>query len=230
MGSLIRERRAIAVAVGALTLIVGVLVAGATAGLVSAQTPTPSSPQDQTPPTTRPHRTDFINRLAQALGKSPAEVERAFQQVHEAHKAQRSQGQQQRFDLNRLAPAATQLGVTPQQLADALRAAAQSQFGSRGSGQPGQGGPRIGQRLDKSAFFNAVAQQLGGGVTGEQVRDALRALRPTGGQRPSREQIEQRWNQHLQELATALGVTVDQLRAALQSIWPQGAPFGPRGR
>jgi hypothetical protein len=176
--------------------------------------------------------TEFINRLAQALGKTPDEVTQALQQVHEAHRGQRPSGG---LAAAVLAPAAQQLGVTPQELADAMRAAFQARAGNRGpggSGQSGQGGPRMGQRPDLSAMFDDIAQQLGGGITGQQVQDALRSLRPMGGQRPTREQIEQRMEEHLRELAAALNVSVDELRTALQSIVPQGGrgPFGPRGR
>ncbi len=242
MRRFVRGKAVVAAAAGALVLAGGVLVSGVASGIVSAQTPTPApstGQQEQMPPGMRgPGRSDFVNRLAQALGKTPDEVTRALQQVHDAHKGQRSQSGQRPQggpDLTQLAPAAQQLGVTPQQLADAMRAVFQARAGNRGPGgpgQPGQGGPRMGQRPDMSALFNAIAQQLGGGITGQQVQDALRSLRPVGGQRPGREQIQQRMDEHLRELAAALGVTVDQLRTALQSIAPQGGrgPFGPRGR
>jgi hypothetical protein len=229
---------AVAAAAGALVLTGGVLVFGLLPGIVSAQTPAPTPPteQEQTPPGMRRHgHTEFINRLAQALGKTPDEVTQALQQVHEAHRGQRPSGGQGGLAAAALAPAAQQLGVTPQQLADAMRAAFQARAGNRGpggAGQSGQGGPRMGQRPDLSAMFDAIAQQLGGGITGQQVQDALRSLRLMDGQRPAREQIQQRMEEHLRELAAALNVSVDELRTALQSIAPQGGrgPFGPRGR
>jgi hypothetical protein len=233
MRRVVRGKAAVAAAAGALVLTGGVLVSGVVPGIVSAQTPAPTSPteQEQAPPGMRRHdHAEFVNRLAQALGKTPDEVTRALQQVHDAHHGQRPQGGP---SAALLAPAAQQLGVTPQQLSDAIRTVFQARAGARGPGQPGPGqGGRMGQRPDMSAFFNAIAQQLGGGITGQQVQDAMRSLRPMGGQRPTREQIQQRMDQHLSELATALNVTVDQLRAALQSIAPQGGrgPFGPRGR
>ena len=121
------------------------------------------------------------------------------------------------------AQAAAQLGVTEQELREAMRAAMHLLGGQR---QPGQGPrPRL-ERPDASAFFNAIAQQLGRGITGEQVRDALRAAAPAGGARPDRAQIQARAEERLQRLAALLGVSVDQLRAALQQI---GGPMrGPR--
>ena len=237
MRRVVRGKVAVAAAAGALVLTGGVLVSGVVPSLVSAQTPspTPSNVQEQTPPGMRRHdHSEFINRLAQALGKTPDEVTSALQKVHAAHQGQGPMGGQRSQggpSADLLAPAAQQLGVTPQQLSDAIRAVFQARSGTRGPGQPGQGG-RMGQRPDMTALFDAIAQQLGGGITGQQVQDAMRSLRPMGGQRPGREQIQQRMDQHLSELAAALNVTVDQLRAALQSIVPQGGrgPFGPRGR
>ena len=95
-----------------------------------------------------------------------------------------------------------------------------------GQRQPGQG-PRM-ERPDRTTFFNAVAQQLGRGITGERVRDALQSSRPGGGARPDRAQMQARAEEHLQRFAALLGVPVDQLRAALQQI---GGPMrGPRSR
>jgi hypothetical protein len=222
----------VAGAVGAVVLAGGVLVAGSgmlNDGSVSAQTPTPTptpsaspAPRDQGGPHGPFGRGigrigfgqmgmgDFAARLAEALGIPQERVEQAFEQLRD------------RFHdnaLERLEPAATELGVTPQQLADAMQAAGRSLFENRASGQ----------RPDRSAYADAVAQELGGNVTGDEVEAALSALRDTARQnRPDREQIEERMQEHLEELAGLLGVTPDQLRAALEQIRPAG--FFGRGR
>jgi hypothetical protein len=153
---------------------------------------------------------DFAARLAQALGIPQEQVEQAFQQLR---------GEARANAVQRLQPAATQLGVTAQQLADAMEAARRSLFESRTPGQ----------RHDRSAFAAAVAQQLGGTITAEQVESALSTLRDTARQnRPDRQQVQQRMQEHLNELAGLLGVTPDQLRAALEQLRPAGFPG--RGR
>ncbi|MGE0540658.1 MAG: Clp protease N-terminal domain-containing protein [Dehalococcoidia bacterium] len=220
----------VAGAVGAVVLAGGVLVAGTNAltnDPVSAQSPSPSPSASPAPDNAGgrhgPHRHglghlfgrwmdrgDFAARLAQALGIPQEQVEQAFQQLRDQVKAN---------VLQRLEPAATQLGVTPQQLADAMEAAGRSLFQNHTRGQ----------RPDRSAFADAVAQHLGGNVTGDQVEAALSDLRDTARQnRPDRQQVEQRMQDRLEALAAALGVTPDQLRAAFEEFRPAGFPG--RGR
>ncbi len=220
----------VAGAVGAVVLAGGVLVAGSSLlndRAVSAQSPSPSPSASPAPGRDdnmhRPHRGgmgrfgfgrmgmgDFAARLAVALNVPQERVEQAFEQLRDRARDNAVQ---------RLEPAATQLGVTPQQLADAMRDAGRSLFENRTRGQ----------RPDRSAFADAVAQQLGGNVTGDQVEAALSAQRDAARQnRPDRAQIEQRMQEHIDELAGLLGVTPDQLRAAFEEIRPAGLPG--RGR
>jgi hypothetical protein len=145
-----------------------------------------------------------------------------------------------------LAEVAQRLGVTEQQLQDAMRAAIQQRAGAAASGQPGQGPRMRGQRPDPSAFFDAIAQQLGGGLTGAQVREAFgldnsqgtgprQGMGPgrgpgrlPGTNRPDRAQIEARAEEFLQRFAELLGVSVDQLRESLRQLGGPG--MWPRGR
>jgi hypothetical protein len=215
----------------------GVLVAAGstlTGGAASAQSPSPSpspsaspspSPgsgrQGQGPHIGRMDKGDRAERLAQALNIPQDRVEQAFEQLRDRARD---------AAVQRLAPAATELGVTAQQLADAMRAAAESLHQNRMDGQ----------RPDRAAYYDAVARELGGSTTGAQVQAALEALRDAARQnRPDRQQIEQRMQERLQELAGLLGVSVDQLRAAMEEIRGSGMGGpgmggrsfpGPRGR
>jgi hypothetical protein len=230
MSSLHWKSWRVAGAVGAVVLAGGVLVAGTNAltnDPVSAQSPSPSPSASPAPGNAGgrqgPHRPgigrfdvgrmgmgDFAARLAQALNIPQERVEQAFEQLRNQRKDNA---------LQRLEPAATQLGVTPQQLADAMDAARRSVFQSHTSGQ----------RPDRSAFADAVAQQLGGNITGDQVEAVLSAQRDAARQnRPDRQQVEQRMQERLEQLAGALGVTTDQLRAAFEELRPAGFPG--RGR
>lgn len=241
-------RARVAGAAGGALLAGGVLLAGGAAlgsgSVASAQSPSPSPSPSARPGMPRTGGSDFAQRLAQALGIPQARVEDALRQQRDQHRAEAEARRTQHH-----AQAASTLGVTPQQLTDAITAARQSVFGStqpggrsgQGQGQSGQSGqgqppPRMGGpgmgRPNSDAFHQAVAQNLGRGITAEQVRDALRHDR-TGVARPDRTQIEQRMNERLQQLAALLGVTPEQLRTALQSIGADrgpGRPFGPRGR
>jgi hypothetical protein len=236
----------------------GVLLAGAVAagGIASAQSPTPSpSPapgaggQGQRDGA-RAHlgKGDLAARLAQALGIPQDRVEQALQQLMEERRNQaggKAGAGMGRFEA-RLAEVAQRLGVTEQQLRDAMRAAMQQVIGAAAPGQQGQGQRMRGQRPDPSAFFDAIAQQLGTGLTGAQVREAFGFDNsqgtgprqgmgpgrgpgtPPGTNRPDRAQIEARAEEFLQRFADLLGVTVDQLREALRQLGGPG--MGRRGR
>lgn len=228
------SRARVAGAVGGALLAGGVLVAGGavldSGGVASAQSPSPSPSPSTGPGAPRIGQGDFAQRLAQALGIPQSRVEDALRRQREQHRAE---GEARR--TQHLAVAAAKLGVTAQQLQDAITAARQSVFGSMQPGQgsqgqrpPRMGGPGMG-RPNPDAFYQAIAQNLGRGITAQQVRDALQKDR-TGMTRPDRTQIEQRMNEHLQELARLLGVTPEQLRTALQSVGGPGRGFGPRGR
>lgn len=222
------NRRWLLASVGALTLTGGIVVAG----VASAQSPTPSAA-----PSASPHpgqgmagqnRTDFAQRLATALNIPLERVQQALDQV----KAQRPAHDQRLrpFDVTVLGPAAQSLGVTAQQLADAITAARQSMMPDHqpGQRQPGERHPADGQHPDRTAFYAAIAQNLGNGITAQQVQAALETLRPNKANRPTPEQMQQRMNEHTTQLAQALGVSVDQLRAAMQSIGGGPGPFGGR--
>lgn len=242
MGSVRWTKTRVAGAVSAVVLAGAVVAVTGGIGIdrsVSAQSPTPSptttpspsatpapsgSPGQQAQPSPRggrPDKSNLAERLAQALNIPQDRVEQALQQLRD-----RSAGDA----VQRLAPAATELGVTPQQLADAMRAARESLRQSRMNGQ----------RPDGDAYAAEIARQLGGTITAEQVEAALQGLRDIARQnRPDRQQIEQRMQERLQELAGLLGVSPDQLRAALEEICGprfggpgMGGPGmrGPRGR
>jgi len=208
-------------------VLIGSLLAG---GGASAQSPSPSprpatGQQAGTPQAGVHNRGEFAQRLAQALGKTPEQVQAVLEQA--GGPGGRNGGMTRPGGDSIFSGAAQQLGVTPEQLREAMRAAGQALMPQGGQGQsgPGQRGPGMG-RLDSDAFLNAIAQQLGRNITGAQVRAALEANRPVRPLMPGREQIQQQMDAHLQQLATALGVTADQLKAALQSI---GGDHGPRG-
>jgi len=219
----------------------GVVLAGSTlalGGLASAQSPSPSpTPSSSPSPAASPSpgsrwpgrppggmevgRGEFARRLAEALGIPQSRVEDALQQLRDRAGAG---AQDVPAQSGRLADAAGKLGVTEQQLSDALRNAMgtirDSASDRMRSGQGWQG--------PGDAFFSAVAQQLGGGITAEQVRDALGGGFQRQGM-PDRAQLQARADQFLQEFASLLGVSVDQLREALRSIGG-GMMHGPRGR
>jgi DNA-binding transcriptional MocR family regulator len=189
--------------VGGALLAGGVLVAGGAAldggGVASAQSPSPSpSPSPSTRPgMPRMGQGDFAQRLAQALGIPQSRVEDALRQQREQHRTEAEARRTQH-----LTEAAAKLGVTAQQLQDAITAARQSVIGSMQPGQGNQGqrpprmsGPGMG-RPNSDAFYQAIARNLGRAITAQQVRDALQTGR-TSMTPPDRTQIEQRMNEHL---------------------------------
>lgn len=225
----------IAGALGGVALAGGLLVN--TIASAQTATPTPAQTQEQQPgqPGQRGQQmqAQLAARLAQALNIPQARVEAALQSVGGPG------GQRNAAGSTMLTGAAQALGVTPQQLQAAMETAMQQARQNRPQGQPGQGqgqgqsgqgqgqGQRTqGQRPDRTAFYAAIAQALGGGKTAQQVQTALENNRPT------REQMQAARDQHLAQLAQALGVTTDQLKTALQSIHGNrgpGGPMGPRG-
>lgn len=221
-------------AVGAASVVGGALAMG----VVSAQSPSPapSAAPTQSPRpsgasrTPKPEKGQIAAKLAQALGIPQARVEQAIQQLG-GQRGALGRGLKP-VDSPAFSAAAQQLKVTPQQLSDALKAAAKDAMAQRQSGQQGNGprGPR-GARPDASVIAAAVAQKLGNGVTAAQVQAALGTLRPAQGAKPDRSQVQAAKDAHLQQFAQALGVTADQLKSALQSIHPDHqANGGPRPR
>ena len=171
-------------------------------------------------------RAEFAAQLAKALGKTQAEVERALDQVEGELPAPEVIGTvgvvMPVADDGVLSAVAARLGVTSQELMEAMRAAAPP----CPAGQPQAGAP-VEVLVTPAALFESIAQKLGRGFTAAQVQAAFEASRPSGG--PASVQIAFRANpeQHLEALARALGVTVEQLRAALGTIAPR--VVGPRG-
>jgi hypothetical protein len=232
--------------------------------LVSAQTPPANQPgvacavRVEGPAGVAGPKDDFAAQLAKALGKTQAEVEQALAQVRAQFAVERENrpggGEMMIMlpDATALAPAAAQLGVTPEELAAAMRAALPAPppgapgFGIASAsapapgtapanvtappcppepGQPGGGAVRV-EPPKPEALFQAIADHLGRGITAAQVRAALESLRPSGDTVTVRVLPNDRF---LEALAQALGVTVDQLKAALQSIVPP-LPPPPPGR
>jgi hypothetical protein len=245
-----QRRGRLTAAAGALVLAGGVLLTGAAA----AQTPANSS--DQIPPPPPPGATftialpagggcvvpathavqavpatriaqtrdEFATKLAAALGKPVADVQRALAETAPPLIAQ---GEVRRVffvfgDETSLAPAARQLGVTPAELQAALveggKTLCENPPPPPAAGEPA--GP-------PTALFAAVAEVLGRGITAAGVQAALEANRPSGPPDVTRIAIEAGpVSDHLQALASALGVTVEALDAALRSLAP-GLPVPP---
>ena len=119
-----------------------------------------------------------------------------------------------------LVPAAARLGVTPDELAAALEAAGPHLCAA----VPAPAGAGIAVPAPPAALFEAVDRQLGRGITAAQVQAAMAALYPAdGGTGPARvimraSPAAEEHEEHLRVLAEALGVTVDELEAALRSV------------
>jgi hypothetical protein len=168
----------------------------------------------------------FAQQLAQALGKPEVEVEQALTRFQQSlPKPALPSGSLQTHvvapDPTTLAPVAAKLGVTPQELAGAMAAAAPPLPECPTAGQPGP----VTVKLDPTQLFAQIAQHLGHGITGEQVQAAFESARPrlatsfrmqsgavTTGFGPGGN------DDPLTTLATALDVTPEQLKTALQSI------------
>ena len=167
------------------------------------------------------NRDEFAVKLAQALGKPVAEVQRALAET-EPPMIARGEIRQVFFffgDEAALAPAASQLGVTPAELKAALEEGGRT-LCDNPPPRPAENAP-VGP---PTALFEAVAEVLGRGITAAGVQAALEANRPSAPPNVTRIAIEATpLNGHLQSLAGALGVTVEELDAALRSIAP-----GPR--
>ena len=230
----IRRSRGFAFAAGAALALGGMMLLP---GSAAAQTPTgvQPAPVPAVAPTVCPPpgamavaavaitRAEFAAQLAKALGKTQAEVERALGQVEGELSPPEVIGMVgvavPAGDDGLLDAVAARLGVTVEELKAAMQAAAPP----CPSGPPQPGAP-VDVFVTPTALFEALAQTLGRGITAAQVQAAFEAEAP-----PANVQLAVRANpeQHLEALARALGVTVEQLKAALRSIAPQVA--GPRG-
>ena len=226
MHTVLLSRRWWAGVTGALALGGALLTTGA-----AAQTPTPAAPaaiRECPPPPTPAQIAEmqqrFATNLANALGKSPAAVQRALQEAERqvpaplAGVGEPAQVVAIYDDLAALAPAATQLGVPVQVLAEALKAAMPASV----CVQIAVAGPGAVTDIEKSAVevdmspvFAAVAQRLGRGITTAQVEAAMKLARPAPEHHPVPAPVS--IEEHLQALAKALDVSVEQLKAALQT-------------
>jgi len=195
----------------------------------------------------------YAQRLAQALAKSEQEVQQALQQLPlpaiGPKPAQAGAGVAGMVSVTLggtpaagapgergfvmaiggdpaiLAPAAARLGVTPQQLADAFKAAGQ-QFKPAHALTCSAGGADalVVLQGDDDALFAAVAQQVGHGMTAAQVREAMQLVQPPASPPTPDGELKAKLDQYLQALAAALHVSVDQLQAAMQQASDCGAP------
>ena len=219
--------------VAAAFLAVGAAVGGAAllARVAGAQTP----PAPGTPPAMRVRiacgevlgteavfvgRSEFAAQLARALGKAQADVERALEQV----KSQVPPPEPVAIAAHpvaddHLTSIAARLGVTAKELADAMIAAEPPCPSQAPVGEPGAG---FNVLLEPSALFEAIAQKLGRGITGAQVRAAFEAEHggPAGAQVHRVAVRSVPMEEHLEALAKALGVTTAQIKAAMESIAP----------
>jgi hypothetical protein len=223
---------------------VGVLALGGSALLptiAAAQTPAPPPPPaavgECPPPPSAAQIADMQERfaadLAAALGQSPADVQRAL----EATAPQRpppglgEPGQVVTLheDLAALVPAAAQLGVTAQALADALQAAMPAQVCLQIAVAGADAATEVEDTtvaVDMAPLFATVAERLGGGITAAQVEAALRLVRPAPEHHAVAVSVSPALvEEHLGALARALAVSVEELTAALQSIGRGGIIF-----
>ncbi len=210
--------------------------------------PTPSTAQVQAA------QQQYAQRLAQALGKSEQEVQQALHQVPPpqinpklapAGVAVAGGGSTVvrsgtppaggpgegglivsiAGDPQLLAPAAARLGVTPQQLADAFKAAGEQVKPAHAVAcGPGSADAIVVLWGNDDALFAAVAPQLGNGVSAAQVREAMQLVqRPAAPPAPDGE-LKATLDQYLQALAAVLHVSAEQLQAAMQQASDCGAP------
>jgi hypothetical protein len=206
------------------------------AGRTSAATPCPPPPTISAEQLQQAQQR-FAQQLAQALGKPESAVESALVQLQQRLPKPPAGAQAQTVrvgpDPAVLAAVATQLGVTLQELADAMTAAGPPLPGCPSS--PGQGGA-VAVKVDATQLFDRIAQQLGHGLTGTQVQAAFERVKSTGAVTfhaqagASVSFAPSGPDDPLATLATALEVTTDQLKAALQAIaTSSGCPAPPPG-
>jgi hypothetical protein len=176
----------------------------------------------------------FAQELAQALNLPPATVQQGISGLNTSEQPAPAQPGP---PTDVLAAAAQQLGVSADQLANAVRAAdatlpckpvAQPPSGSASAAAffIGIAAPNgaAAATIDTSAFFATVAQNLGGSFTGQQVEAAFQANAPAP---PSPTQLQTQIQSQLTSLATALGVSDAALTSALQSLGSSGACLPP---
>jgi transcriptional regulator with XRE-family HTH domain len=139
------------------------------------------------------HRNEFAAALAEALGLEQEQVTEALEQVH--------QGKESEIEDAIAESLAEELGLEKA----AVSAALEKVGPPRGARRPG---PPSRRALNR--FHTRLARELG--VSKRRLRNALEAARPDFG--PGRGDRDQ----HLQELAQALGVSEDELESAMEEV------------
>ncbi|MGH2599642.1 MAG: hypothetical protein ACRDJ9_09660 [Dehalococcoidia bacterium] len=157
--------------------------------------------------------------LAEALGLSTAEVERAI----EAAQSEAPELPEEVFtagvvavtnDPEVLSEVADELSVT----VDDLEAAVEATTGCPSSDDPGDGPAEV--RIEAGDLFEAIAEELGDGITGDALRSAFEAAQPEGTQ-PHIVPARPATMFDLEALAEELGISVEELQEALESIVPR---------
>jgi DNA-binding transcriptional MerR regulator len=146
-------------------------------------------------------RTEITNALAAALGKPAADVTKALDAVLPDRPDDR------RGDF--AAALAKALGVDQAKVQAGLDKARQDLGKDRGA----DNGNR---RFDRGAFEDTIVDDIASatGVGAAKVRSALQDLRPE----PGRHERQDARDDIRQKLATALGVTTDQLQTAIEKV------------
>jgi hypothetical protein len=146
-------------------------------------------------------RTEITNALAAALGKPAADVTKALDSVLPDRPRDRRRG-----DV--AAALAKALGVDQAKVQAGLDKARQDLGKDRGNGN---------RRFDRGAFEDTIVNDIASatGVDAAKVRSALQDLRPDRGARRDRHGAR---DDIRQKLATALGVTTDQLQTAIEKV------------
>jgi hypothetical protein len=165
--------------------------------------------QSKTP---QQRRTEAIQALATALGKPVDQVTSAVSSVL----PDRGAGGR-RFADDFAATLAKALGVDQAKVQAGLDKARQDLQANRGNGN------RDRRDRDRGALRDTLVADVAAatGVDAAKVRSALQDLRPDRGQRRDRGDRRDARDQVRQKLATALGVTTDQLDAAFDKVRTQ---------
>ena len=144
-------------------------------------------------------RTEITNALAAALGKPAADVTKALDSVLPDRPDDR------RGDF--AAALAKALGVDQAKVQAGLDKARQDLGKDQGHN---------GRRFDRGAFEDTIVDDIASatGVDAAKVRSALQDLRPDRG----RDERHEARDDIRQKLATALGVTTDQLQTAIEKV------------
>ena len=226
----IRVLAAVAAAVG-LAMAVGTpsMSAQTPGAEVSTCSPSATPIQPPAPPSDtqlQQWQTQFAQGISQSLNVPLATVQQDLSGLASSVTAQQPVSVQ-----DPLATAASQLNVSLTTLLSAVQSADQTLLcaqglPSSGSGNAvfftaGGGGPQL---VDPGTFYTAVAQNLGQGLTGQQVQAAFAASAPS---LPDPSKLITDLQNQFNQFATSLGVSTDALKTALQSIGASGGCLPP---